>query len=235
MTRHPHVHQVSRSFRYALLTILAVIGLAASLIPAASSAQVLTSSPISYQLFNAIGAGTVMEFLSANSVLHTPTGDYAGVEGPNAFGDELRQSFSRLEFTTTSIESVEQLLIVKFTMTGVHTRAFNDLEAFCARINVPGIAVMRIAETMVVVEDPFSGTLGQYMGPNVEVQSRVVEQWINYDEAVIDGQIAVFNDIQPHLRPGCADWTPVSPVQVASPADALPPTTDEPVQDSHPY
>lgn len=232
MTRPSKIHQLSRSFRYALLTILAVFGLAASLVPSATSAQEDSALLYAGQLFQSITEHSSTFLGGPYTLTHTPEGTFTGYAGPAQFGEILSESFSNIDFRIQSIaQASDDWVIASFILTGIHTGDYQGLEANCAAIEVPGIALLHFGEYLAQVDNPDSGTLGQYLDPVMETRSHIVEQWLEYDEALIGGQIEVFNDIQPNLRPGCADWTPVAP----GTNDALPPTTDEPVQWENPY
>jgi len=225
---HHRLHHLARTW---LLTVVAVLALAGSMIqPVSAQGQ---HSSAADQFFSAVNLGTSMDLLSAGTVLHTPLGNFVGADGPEEFGRELREWFSDVEFTTNSIESLEHLEIVRFTMTAVHTGGWHGLAGNCVGITVPGVAVLRHETTLVSTGNSDSGALGQYLDPIVEARSRIVEQWISYDEGAIASQISAYNTIPSYALPSCFDAESSEPV--ASDPSALPPTTDEPAQDGHPY
>lgn len=172
-----NTYRASRFSFFAIL--LTVLTLLCSTGPA--NARFAPSSAIADQFFSAVGTGNTFSLLSAGAVLHTPEGDFIGREGPARFGNALDGSFSNVEFATNSVEYVESLLIVDFTLTGINTGSYQGVSANCAGIAVPGVAVLMVQE------------------------DRVVEQWIGYDSDAVASQIAAFNAFDPNTRPGCAD------------------------------
>jgi hypothetical protein len=170
-----------------------------------------------------------MASAAGGSVLHTPLGSFTGAEGPAEFGRELGQSFSNATFTTTSVEHVDNLVVVRFAMTAIHTGYFEGRSGNCASINVPGVAIMQTGSRMAQAENADSGALGQYLDPTYAVQQVVTEQWISYDVDLIGAQIDLYDSVFPNARGNCFSWNPnVAFVESGSPA--LPPTTDEPAQ-----
>ena len=184
-----NTHRTSRFSFFAIL--LAALTLLLSSGP--STAQIAPTPNLANQFFGAIGSGNSLFVLSPGAVLHTPEGEFVGWDGPSQFGEELNASFSDVEFNTNSVEYVESLLIVDFTLTAINTGSYQGVAANCAGIAVPGVAVLMVSE------------------------DRVVEQWIGYDSDVVANQIAAFNSFDPSARPGCSehvmpqDWPPYEP------------------------
>ncbi len=123
--------------------------------------------------------------------LTSPEGVFNGAQGVNEFTATLRRSFSNLDFATKSTETVDNLVIVTFTMTGINTGSYHGLPAKCAGVAVDGVAVMQLNE------------------------SGVREQWIGYDVAQLEAQIDAFNQVDPNNRPSC-NFVP-DPVRVPTP------------------
>ena len=186
--------------------LLAVLGLIMGLAPA--SAQVVPpSSLLATQFFAAIGGEVTAYQLSADAVLHTPDGDFTGQAGLTQFGEELDASFAGLAFTTDSVAQAGELVIISFTLTGINSGALQGLDANCARVAVPAVAMLHVTE-QAMSHDP----LGAYLV--VTIDTIVTEQWISYDRDLLASQGADFNPLDPSTRSGCADHvvaaTPVS-------------------------
>ncbi len=229
-------HSLGHLTRSWLLAVVVMLGMAASMILPAT-AQPLANSPTAAQFFNAVESGSLMASASGATVLHTPLGDFVGASGPEQFGAELHQTFSDVEFSTQSIETVEHLVIVRFTMTAIQTGTFNGLEANCAGIAVPGVIVLRFGNRMNVNQNPDSEAAPSTLDPAYSMDAYVTEQWLGYDTGQIASQIATFNALDATVRPGCDDWSSSLPVAPDSGSEdpLLPPATDEPVQWENPY
>jgi hypothetical protein len=227
--RHPHhLRHLTRTWLFALVAILAMVG--STIQP--STAQV--SSPTASQFFEAVDSGTLMTSASGATVLHTPLGSFTGPSGPAEFGNALGQSFSFIEFTTDSVETGGNLVIARFTMTGVHTGWFHGMSASCAGISVQGVAIMQTGFRMEQTENLDSGTLGQHTDPAYSVQMVVTQQWISFDVDQIESQIERYRSVVPNGSGQCFNWNPnVRFADSGSPA--LPPATDEPVQWGNAY
>lgn len=204
MAARSPLRSLSHAFRYGVLTALAVVGLFASLVPAASAQDDLAGLYAS-QLFKAITDESVMFLGTPHAMTHTPEGTFTGYAGPAQFGDVLADSFSNLDFRIQSIAQASgDWVIASFALTGINTGEYKGLDADCAAISVPGVALLHFEEFLVQVENPDSAALGQYLDPVMETRSRVVEQWIEYDTDLIESQITAFNVVDAGVRPGCS-------------------------------
>ncbi len=182
-----NTHRKNRSLSYVerslIILLLAAIALALAHTPAAT-AQDVAPQVMADQFFDAIDGGSSLALISASAVLHTPEGEFAGRAGVTGFGTELESSFSNLEFTTQSVEAVDNLVIIRFAMTGINTGGYHDVEANCAGFAVPGVAVLKLSE------------------------GGVVEQWIGYDSHWMVNQLLAFNQFDPSVvRSTCAEQT----------------------------
>lgn len=126
-----------------------------------------------------LGRNTSSVLVSPNSVLHTPEGIFRGQDGAQAFGSRLGESFSDLEFELQSAEVTGDSLIIEFQMSGVHTGSYQGMDWDCARVSVPGVAMLEAGE------DGFS------------------EQWITYDQQTLLDQIHVHGLVPWNERPSC--------------------------------
>jgi hypothetical protein len=128
---------------------------------------------------NGFATATLM---SPNGVLHTPEGVFRGQDGAEAFGSNLRGSFSDLAFEVQSTDVVGGTMVIEFTMSGVHTGAYQGMDWDCARVSVPGVAVLRTGD------DGFS------------------EQWITYDQQTLLDQIYVHGLVPWSERASCDSY-----------------------------
>jgi hypothetical protein len=111
--------------------------------------------------------------------LNSPEGVFTGPQGVNEFISTLRRSFSNLDFATKSTETVDNLVIVTFSMSGINTGSYHELPAKCGGVAVDGVAVLQLDG------------------------SGIHEQWIGYDQSTLRAQIDAFNQIDPIGRPSC--------------------------------
>jgi hypothetical protein len=207
-TAHPF-----RSFRRTLFAALATLGLIIGL--TASFAGASTQAPsLDSQFFNVIGGGNAQFLMVPDAQLHTPEGDYAGLSGLRAFGNDLGDSFSNITFATKSVDQAGSLMVVSFTLNGINTGSYHGLAATCTGISVPGVVVLQTNEA-----------------------GFVVEQWIGYDADAISSQIASFNQFDPNTRPGCADHNilPQDEAPVAAPTYQPAPSCPNNMKCSLPY
>jgi hypothetical protein len=197
-----HSHPKLSLIAFLLAALSLVVGFTPSV-----SAQGSQGPLLATQFFAAIGGEVTAYQLSADAVLHTPEGDFTGQAGLTQFGEELDASFADLAFTTDSVAQAGELVIITFTLTGINTGALQGLDANCALVAVPAVAMLHVTE-QAMSHDP----LGAYLV--VTIDTIVTEQWISYDRDLLAGQGADFNAFDPSTRPGCADRgmaaTPVS-------------------------
>lgn len=127
---------------------------------------------------------TASAIVSPDARLRTPEGSFDGPDGPVRFATALRESFSDLEFVVHATELAGDQVVVRFTMTGIHTGPYAGLEPDCAGIAVPGMAVLQ------------AGDAG------------IADQWISYDRQTVLDQIHVFGVFNPDGRPACGSDAP---------------------------
>jgi hypothetical protein len=205
--------RLSRTFHFTFIaTLLAALGLVIGFAPS-SSANVAPESFLATQFFDVIGGGDALFLVSSGAVLHTPEGDYTGRAGLSQFGNDLGTSFSNLAFTTDSVEYVDALVIIHFTLSGVSTGSYHGLTANCGGISAPGVAVLRVGN------DSQAGDAGI-----------VLEQWVGYDSDALASQVAGFAQWPAVGSSGCIDSEPIAP----APAYVPPPMYEVPTCDK-PY
>lgn len=166
--------------RSLITLLLAALALAFTVTPDAN-AQDASPRIVAAQYLDAIHGNASSALTDPGAVLHTPEGVFTGAAALSRFGETLEDSFSHLAFDTHSVESVDNLMVIAFTMTGVNTGSYRNLPANCAGVAVPGVAYVELGE------------------------AGVVEQWIDYDREAVTGQIAAINQLDPGDRPGCAN------------------------------
>ncbi|MBA3378177.1 MAG: ester cyclase [Chloroflexia bacterium] len=179
MNAHRNTRSLSHAERSLLTLLFAAIVLALVFTPN-TRAQDAAPSVVAAQYFDAIHGNASSELTDPEAVLHTPEGEYTGVGAVSEFGATLVGSFSNLEFQEQSVESVDNLMVIAFTMTGINTGSYHGVKANCAGIAVPGVAYVQLGD------------------------AGVVEQWIDYDGDTVANQIAAVNLLDPDDRPGCA-------------------------------
>jgi SnoaL-like polyketide cyclase len=206
MTAHRHNRSRSHASRPIVAALLAALSLISVLAPPAS-AQGVPDDFLATQFFAAIGDEAAAYQLSADAVLHTPEGDFSGRAGLVQFGDGLEASFSDLAFSTQYATQAGDLLMISLTITGINTDSYRGVEANCAGIAIPAVAMLRVTEQSVVSE-AWKSTPPElrYHVSQMEQVTMVVEQWIDYDADAIARQIAAINELDASVRPDCADY-----------------------------
>jgi hypothetical protein len=181
MNAHTHINRFVRTRLSVVTWLLVALGMALTLTPA-TSAQEATPEVLATQFFDAVGGNATLMLFSDNAVLHSPEGEFGGPSGVALFGLEMGASFTDLTFATQSVEAVDNLLIIRFALTGINTGGYHDVEANCAGFAVPGVAVLQFGE------------------------GGVVQQWIGYDSHSVVNQLLAFNQFDPNVtRTTCAD------------------------------
>lgn len=128
---------------------------------------------------DSILTGQLFSGNNPGALLHTPEGDFAGANGQGEFVDQLGESFSNVRFDVRNTEVAGDLLVIEFTMSGIHDGMYLNAAPRCAGVSVAGVAVL-------------------------ELSDRGVErQWIAYDREAILAQIDAFSRIAPDSRPTC--------------------------------
>jgi predicted ester cyclase len=117
--------------------------------------------------------------LAPDAAIHTPEGEFRGHDGAAAFAGVLGSSFSDLSFTTREPTLEGDVAAVQWTMTGIHTGTYQNLEPNCSAVAITGIAIFRFDDV------------------------QIVEQWIQYDRLALVQQIVDFAAIDANTRPGC--------------------------------
>jgi len=181
-----NIHRYSRRIVCPFKThiMLLVTALLVSVSPVA--AQPVDAPLMSLQFFEAVLGEADLEvaaaIVAADAVIHTPEGEFVGYEGAGEFASTLQSAFSKVAFVTQEPTIAGDLVTVRWTMTGIHTGAYQGLEAGGAAVSVNGIAVLRFND------------------------SSIVEQWIEYDRLSLMNQIQAFALIDSCdaecLRPG---------------------------------
>jgi len=221
-----NTHRTDRTGWTFNASFVAVLLLALTLVATIAQparAQVGSGQLLATQFFDAIGGGTSLYMMSANAVLHSPEGNYSGRDGLALFGDDLEASFSDLTFTTNSVEQVDGLTIIRFTMTGTSTGTYHGITANCAGIKADGVAVLQVSTQTFATESWVDGAMSQELDlPEVSTQELVVEQWIGYNAAAITSQIADFNQWAPNTAFGCANHASDSLVPAPAPEPVYP-------------
>jgi len=213
-----HTPSIAHSWRLLTLLVVAIVSL--SLASPSATASVAPSSTLAVQFFQSVGGETPWHLLGNDAVLHTPEGTFRGSSGPAQFGEALGASFSDVQFAVNSVaHASSDYVIASFTLTGINTGSYRGLDANCAAIAVPGVALLHLFEATVIANwwpmhsDP-------YAEPPLETVTVVTEQWVNYDADVVASQIAAFNALDSTFRPDCSDHRANSTDVVQGPESA---------------
>lgn len=178
-----NVHRPLRSCRLLFLLVVSTLLLTASQFTG-SAAQVPPEQP-GLDFLAVLQGDSALRALpglaTPDTLLHTPEGVFQGRDGIDQFSAFLQGSFTNLDFATQKTEVVENLVIVNFTMSGIHTGSYLNMPGHCAGISVPGVVVLRIHE------------------------SGITEQWIGYDREMLLAQIDGFHQFDPTNRPICSN------------------------------
>lgn len=199
---------LSHAERSLIILLLVAIGLAIAFLPTGATQQVPPQG-LAAVYADAFNGNTSPLLASPYAVLHTPEGDFAGLGGIDQFEATLGDSFTDLAFETQSVETIDNLVVISFTMTGINTGSYHNAPANCAGVSTPGTAHFLISD------------------------AGVVEQWIDYDRDVLADQIRAFNEFDPGVRPGCADYYLAQ--SQAAPTSAPPPAYLGPTECRFPY
>jgi len=184
-TRHPgSIHLLRTTLVLVIASFLLTAGHASGL------AQT-DSRPMAVQYFDRmlgnVNLDTAAAIVSQDALLHTPEGSFQGQDGALHFAAGLRGSFSSLEFTIENAAEVGDLVVVRFTMTGTHTGPYLGLQANCAGIAVPGMAILRTSD------------------------AGMTEQWIDYDRQTVIEQIHAFSRFDAGEGTACTGGQPIAP------------------------
>lgn len=184
--------RASRLLCGSLAILVAVMVLAMSLL-GGSSAQ-----PAPVPDAGSILTGQSFPGNNPGALLYTPEGDFTGANGQDEFVSQLRESFSNVRFDVRSTESAGPLLVVEFTMSGIHDGVYLNNPPRCAGVSVDGVAVLELGD------------------------QGIERQWIAYDRDTILAQIDAFSRIAPESRPTCDSQgitlQTEAPVDTSSPA-----------------
>jgi len=121
----------------------------------------------------------LQEFFTDDAAIHTSEGEFQGPGGADLFAATLREAFPTISFTTQQLESVDDIVMVRWSMVGGHYGDYQGQSASCAAVTANGVAILRFEDRM------------------------IDEQWIHYDRLAIVRQIELFNEIDPSWRPTC--------------------------------
>jgi hypothetical protein len=220
MNRQSRIARVTFVFRFAVLAVIIPLLLVHT---SPAGAQATQGTVLANQFFGSITGDASSYRLSADAVLHAPSGDYVGQAGLAQFRTDLEASFASLQFETDNAAQAGEMVIVAFTLTGINTGSYQGLAAQCASIAVPGVAVLRLA-TQADAQYADHPLLHEGIESTV-----VVEQWISYDESALFAQIEALSAVDTHSQEACA--TSPAPIPASVPDATIPvcgPDCDKP-------
>ncbi len=149
-------------------------------------ASVSTSEPANaettrlfFDHMNGDRVAPLQEFFTDDAAIHTSEGEFHGPDGAGRFVATLEEAFPRMAFTIRHVESVNDIVMVRWSMVGGHYGDYQGQSASCAAVTANGVAILRFEDRM------------------------IDEQWIHYDRLAMVRQIELFNEIDPSWRPTC--------------------------------
>lgn len=200
-SRSSRLPRTSRALIVILLTVLGLIGGSLHGV----SAQSAPTPGVAHFMLGAVERGTLFAMAHAGTVFHTPEGDFTGYAGPAQLGEALAGSLSNVDLApVSSVAYGDGMVVVSFTLTGINTGSYRGMDANCAGVAVPGVAVLRLTEQVLSSESWTATPVEQRSDLPVAVTiETIAEAWITYDRDLIASQIAAFNAIVDSGRPGC--------------------------------
>ena len=149
-------------------------------------ASVSTSEPANaettrlfFDHLNGERVAPLQEFFTDDAAIHTSEGEFQGPGGADLFAATLREAFPTISFTTQQLESVDDIVMVRWSMVGSHYGDYQGQFASCAAVTANGVAILRFEDRL------------------------IDEQWLYYDRLAIIRQIELFDEIDPTWRPTC--------------------------------
>jgi predicted ester cyclase len=114
------------------------------------------------QIWNNHDIGAIDRFIAPNYVGVDPAEPevIAGIDGYKQHFVRLTTAFPDVHITIDDIFGVGELVAARWTVRATHTGDFGDIPATGLRIEVTGIAMVRIVRRLLVIEHANSDTLG---------------------------------------------------------------------------
>jgi predicted ester cyclase len=119
------------------------------------------------------------ELFTDDAAIHTPDGEFLGPAGAGEFVREIRAAFPTASFTIHHLETANNTVTVRWSMSGIHYGEYQGEAAKCAGVILDGAAIIRFEDRL------------------------IDEQWLLYDRLALVRQIETFNQIDANSRPGC--------------------------------
>lgn len=162
-----------------VIASLLVLGL--TQVPSASKAQSanLESTLQFFDHLNGIEALALEEKFTDDAAIHVPEGEFRGPGGAELFAATLREAFPTASFTIRYLESVDDTVVVRWSMVGRQYGEYQGQPASCAAVTANGVSIIRFEDRL------------------------IDEQWTHYDRLALVRQIESFNEIDPGSRPTC--------------------------------
>lgn len=150
-------------------------------LPSASTAQSANQATtrLFFDLLNGSDVVDAQELFTDDAAVHSPEGEYLGPEGAEQFVATLDDAFPTLSFTIQQLESVDDTMMVRWSMVGQQYGDYEGQPASCASVTTTGVAIIRFEDRL------------------------IDEQWFHYDRLALVRQIQLFSKIEPGSRPSC--------------------------------
>ena len=97
------------------------------------------------EVVNGASLRTLEDLVSAGYVFHCPDGDLYGTDGARLNLSEMREAFPDLEMELKDTVSEGDRVSRRFILRGTHLGPFMGLPPTCKSVEIPGMAIDRIA------------------------------------------------------------------------------------------
>ena len=130
------------------------------------------------EVFTQKKTGVSRQLMAANAINHTPTGDFEGPVGFELYVAEVWSAFPDATFVIDDGFTGDDLVTLRWSMTGRHLEAFGEHAATGVPVQLEGLAILRFEQNM------------------------IAESWLQYDRLSLVEQIEA-PPVAPENCPPC--------------------------------
>jgi len=176
-----HHSRMAGAFLATGIFIASLWALELTQLPSASTAQSANEAAtrLFFDLLNGSDTVAAQELFTDDAAVHSPEGEYLGPEGARRLVATLDEAFPTVVFTIRQQASVEDTVIVRWSMVGTQFGDYQGQTASCAAVTTIGVAIFRFEDQL------------------------IDEQWMYYDRLALVRQIQLYSEIDPGSRPSC--------------------------------